>query len=79
MYACSIEAIRLCGAAYRELFRTNLGEATLKIIRESLNQEVVLGNDRFREYIEKALARRARPGRRGRPSKQSQKPSRGFE
>ncbi len=65
--------------AYRELFRTNLGEATLKIIRESLNQEVVLGNDRFREYIEKALARRARPGRRGRPSKQSQKPSRGFE
>lgn len=57
---------------YRELFRHHLDTATLGAIRESLNQEVVLGNDRFREQIEKAFARRARPNRRGRPAKQKQ-------
>lgn len=56
--------------AYRELLRTQLDESTLQTIRECLNQEVVLGNDRFREYIANVLARRTKPGRRGRPAKQ---------
>ncbi|HKV96725.1 MAG TPA: transposase [Gammaproteobacteria bacterium] len=60
--------------AYRELLRTQLDGATLQTIRECLNQEVVLGNDRFREHIHNALARRAKPSRRGRPVKQSRSP-----
>lgn len=76
--ALGINAVFRC-AAYRELFRVQLDEPTLKVIRESLNQEVVLGNDRFREYIEHTLARRARPGRRGRPAKQKDKSSLDFE
>ncbi|MGH8321666.1 MAG: transposase [Gammaproteobacteria bacterium] len=66
-------------SAYRELFRSQLDETTLKSIRESLNQEVVLGNDRFREYIANTLARRAKPNRRGRPAKQLEKSSMDFE
>lgn len=51
----------------------------LQIIRESLNQEVVLGNDRLMEYFENDFACRARPGRRGRPAKQKDKLSIDFE
>lgn len=61
--------------AYREIFRERLDSATLQTIRDSLNQEVVVGNDRFREQIENALARRARPSRRGRPPKPEHKQS----
>lgn len=56
-------------AVYRALFREHLESAMMQAIRQSLNQEVVLGSDRFRADIEQALARRARPTRRGRPSK----------
>ncbi|MGB9428689.1 MAG: transposase, partial [Gammaproteobacteria bacterium] len=56
-------------AAYRDFFCEELDIETLRTIRESLNQEVVLGNDRFREHIEQVLARRAKPRRRERPSK----------
>ena len=66
--ALGIDSISRCNA-YRELFRAHLDEATLQIIRECLNQEVVLGNDRFREHIEDVLKRRARPGHPGRPAK----------
>jgi len=55
--------------AYRELFRHHVEEDVLHEIRVSLNQEVVLGGERFREQIEKALSRRTRPATRGRPRK----------
>ena len=64
--------------AYRELFCEELDSAILQRIRESLNQEVVLGNDHFREHIENILARRAKPGRRGRPSKKQEKTNVGL-
>lgn len=75
--ALGADALARC-AAYRELFRIKLDETTLKVIRESLNQEVVLGNDRFREHIENILTRRTKPGRRGRPAKQREKTSMNF-
>lgn len=59
---------------YRDLFSGVFDSVTLHTVRESLNQELVLGNDRFREYIEKALARRASPSRRARPPKKKEKP-----
>ena len=65
--------------AYQDLFREELDSATLHTIRESLNQEVVLGNDRFREHIENVLARRTRPKRRGRPQKKQEKPNMDLE
>jgi putative transposase len=57
-------------AAYRELFRYQVDDVALSDIRTALNQEIVLGAARFQEQIEKALARRTRPGSRGRPRKQ---------
>lgn len=58
-------------AAYRELFHNHVDDAVLQEIRVALNQEVVLGGDRFRQQIEQTLARRTRPGSRGRPRKQA--------
>ena len=56
-------------AAYRELFRQHVDGDALKEVRVALNQEVVLGSERFREQIGRALSRRTRPGVRGRPRK----------
>jgi putative transposase len=47
--------------AYRALFKAQLDAATLNLIRESTNKAWALGSDRFREEIEAALQRRARP------------------
>lgn len=57
-------------AVYRELFRHQVDDEALREIRTALNQEVVLGTERFREQIENTLSRRTRPGSRGRPRKQ---------
>jgi len=51
--------------AYRALFKVQLDSATVNLIRESTNKAWALGNDRFREEIERALQRRARPLPRG--------------
>jgi hypothetical protein len=37
--------------------------------RASVNGDLVLGGDRFKDAIERAAARRVRPGRGGRPRK----------
>lgn len=55
--------------AYRELFRTTLNNELLQKIRETINQCRVMGNDRFRDQIEKALAIKTAPCKRGRPRK----------
>jgi len=54
-------------AAYRELFRYQLEEARIKIIRTALNSGLVLGNERFKDDVERVLKRRVRPGKAGRP------------
>jgi putative transposase len=51
--------------AYRALFKEKLDEATLTDIREATNKAWVLGNERFKDEIEKALQRRTRPLARG--------------
>jgi len=56
--------------AYRELFRSQVDEETLRAIRESVNSGLVLGGDQFKDQIEAALARSVRAGKPGRPRKQ---------
>ena len=51
--------------AYRALFRGRLGEETLQEIREATNKAWVLGNDRFRDKVERLTQRRAAPKPRG--------------
>jgi len=53
--------------AYRELCNQNLEKTELHIVREALNQELVLGGDDFKDKIEKMTKRQTRPGIPGRP------------
>lgn len=53
--------------ANRHLFRGALSGHDLAAIREATNKGWVLGNDRFREPIERLSGRRAAPKARGRP------------
>ena len=55
--------------AYRQLFRAAIGQSNLDAIREATNKGWVLGNDRFRERIERLSGRRSAPKPRGRPRK----------
>jgi putative transposase len=52
---------------YRLLFSTALEDAQVHEIRETLNQELVLGKGYFKDRIETMLGRRVRPGQVGRP------------
>ena len=53
--------------AYRELFRHNMDNAQLHVIRAALNQELVLGRDDFKDKIEQMTKRQTRRGQDGRP------------
>jgi putative transposase len=53
--------------AYRELFRLHMDHTIIHVIREALNQELVLGREDFKDRIEQMTKRQARPGRSGRP------------
>jgi putative transposase len=56
-------------AAYRALFKSHIGEATLTAIREATNKSWVLGTGRFHEEIAAAVNRRVAPLPKGRPKK----------
>jgi len=56
--------------AYRRLFVSHIDETDLGLIRGTVNQELVLGSDRFRAQIEAMTSRQAGERRRGRPRKQ---------
>ena len=60
-------------AAYRSLFRSRLDENTINAIRESVNKGLALGDEGFKEKIEKLHNRRLRPARMGRPTQQAVK------
>ena len=47
--------------AYRQLFQAAIGQSDLDAIREATNKGWVLGNDRFRERIERLSGRRSAP------------------
>jgi putative transposase len=53
--------------AYRDLFRSELDSSELAEIRNTANRGWPLGGERFKDEIEHALKRAARPPRRGRP------------
>jgi len=53
--------------AYRELFRAHMEPDEIHVIRSTLNQELVLGRDDFKDKIEQMTKRQARPGLSGRP------------
>lgn len=57
-------------AAYRLLFRAAVSQTDVEAIRESTNKAWVLGNDRFREKIERLSGRRTAPRPRGRPRRE---------
>jgi putative transposase len=57
--------------AYRRLFATELDTKELAEIRNTVNRGWPLGNDRFKDEIERALQRAARPPKRGRPLKEA--------
>ncbi|MDH5654237.1 MAG: transposase [Gammaproteobacteria bacterium] len=52
-------------AAYRELFKAHFNENLVNQIRQSTNQGMALGNDRFKQEIERLTGRRVRPLKRG--------------
>ena len=55
--------------AYLDLFRCHIEKDLLHQIRHALNQELVLGTERFTDEIQAMVKRRVRPGRLGRPKK----------
>lgn len=63
--------------AYRKLFGKPLDERLLFAIRETLNQELVLGRESFKDRIERLTARRIRPGQSGRPRRDRAEEARG--
>ena len=52
-------------AAYRQLFKHHIAESSLNEIRDSTNKAWVLGNDRFKQRIQKQLERRVEPNAKG--------------
>ncbi len=55
--------------AYRELFRDQLSEADLHQIREAAHYSQPIGDDRFRQMIEKQYGIKLGQSKRGRPKK----------
>jgi putative transposase len=53
--------------AYRALFRAQLDDEAIAEIRKATNQGLVLGSERLRAEIERALGKRIGPRARGRP------------
>lgn len=58
---------RLC--AYRALFRDHVVGDLVEQIRISLNTGLALGDDRFKEEVERLYGRRVKPAKMGRPKK----------
>ena len=60
--------------AYRRLFKSHVDEADLKDIRAAWQTGTPLGNDYFREKVERKLGSKIGQARRGRPSKRALTP-----
>jgi len=64
-YQCLGRTDELRQAAYRQLFKHRIPEASLAEIREATNKAWVLGNDRFKQRIQAKLDRRVEPKAKG--------------
>lgn len=60
--------------AYRDLFKAHIDGNVIDDIRDALQTGTPLGNDFFRDKIEKKLKSKVGQARRGRPSKRAQPP-----
>jgi putative transposase len=58
-------------AAYRALFKAHIDDTELNDIRAAWQTGTPLGNDYFREKIERKLGSKVGQARRGRPSKRA--------
>ena len=58
-------------SAYSQLFQSAIGKTDLDALRDATNKGWVLGNDRFREEIERLSGRRSVAKARGRPKKEN--------
>ena len=58
--------------AYQALFTDALLAPALSLIRSRINSSGVLGSDRFAVQMESVLDRRVRPGKPGRPRKETE-------
>lgn len=56
-------------AAYRRLFADTIAPELLTLIRDTSNASQLLGDDRFKDQIERMLGRSVRAGQAGRPKK----------
>ncbi len=54
-----------CASAYRALFKGHLDKPILTTIRQATNQGMALGNERFKDDIERLAGRRVKPLKRG--------------
>jgi putative transposase len=52
-------------AAYRQLFKHHIPESSMNEIRDATNKAWALGNDRFKQRIQKQLERRVEPSAKG--------------
>jgi putative transposase len=57
---------------YRDLFTCHVDDELIDDIRKSLNSGLALGNDYFKDEIEKLYSRRVTEGKSGRPMKHSE-------
>ena len=55
--------------AYCGMFHSEITEGVLQEIRTTVHHSRVLGTDRFKDDLERVLARRLRPAKAGRPRK----------
>jgi putative transposase len=55
----------VCVVFGQTLFKHRIPESGLQEIREATNKAWVLGNDRFKQRIQKQLARRVEPNAKG--------------
>jgi putative transposase len=53
--------------AYRSLFKAHVDDKMVQEIRTSLNRGLALGNERFKDEIERLVGLRVRPAKMGRP------------
>ena len=54
-------------SVYRSLFRAHVDDELIKDIRVAVNKGLALGEERFKEEIERLTNRRVRPAKMGRP------------
>ena len=72
LYLALGQTVKARAASYRDVFKAHTEEAELSGIRAAWQTGTPLGNDRFKQEIEKALSIKVGQNRRGRPRGESE-------